>query len=168
MKDKSKDTFYSISDTLLKWSLYLWRCLFWLIVGGLFVLMILDQLPNKLTGLLIPAYIMVLIIKVINYITKFAKAMQKDLQIIKKKLGLKARPVELDNRIQYTAKRVKGGISFLELREHYIGRFGLKRWLTDGRESAEYTFKNEKMDKNGNPELREETISEITEDEIKE
>lgn len=167
-----KEYYYETIDKLLKWGLYLWRVFFWIGTAIIVVLMWLDQLPDKVALTVCSIIVFVLIIKLVNYIIKFVETTQRDLQIIKKKLGLKKRAIsnedKIDEAISYTRRRVLGGISFLEMREYYITKFGVKDWATDGRELTEHFFKEQDMDKKGNPELWEETRNQILEELSKE
>lgn len=163
-----KEYYYEIIDKVLKWGLYLWRFFFWIAISIIVVLMWLDQLPNKAIFPICYIGILVLMIKLANYIKKFIETTQRDLQIIKKKLGLKKRAINdgerMGERISYVSRKVLGGISFLKMREYYISKFGYIRWLTDGRELTESFFKEQNMDKKGNPELWEETRNQILEE----
>ena len=160
-----KESYYKIIDKILKWGLYLWRIFLWIAVAIIVVLSWFDQLSKEVIFTVCYIVIFVLIIKSVNYIKKSIETTQRDLQIIKKKLGLKKRTMDdgerMGERISYVSRRVLGGISFLEMREYYISKFGYRRWLTDGRELTESFFKEQNIDKKGNPELWKETFEEI-------
>lgn len=164
-----EDKFYSTADVVLKWLLYIWRTLFWIIVASCIILANFDMLPDEFVRFFFAIFILILTYKVLTYIVKFIVTVQEDLQMIKRKLGLKARLISSEEkmleRMQYVGRRVKCGISFSKLREYYIARFGFKRWLTDGRGFVEHCFKEENMDKNGNSKLYEESYIEIAKEE---
>lgn len=158
-----KETLYSISDFLLKNLLFLWRFLSWVVVIAFVFFIWFNQFSPKANLFMYIAVAMVLLYKAETRIRDFMENTHKDLQIIKRKLGLKSRAVT-DDEIrteswEYIYRRVCGGLSFLKMREYYIDTFGFRRWATSGRELTEYFFKEYKMDKKGNLKLWRETES---------